>query len=315
MRVTLILSVVAVAVALQAAIMALGKFPVHTSGGILVTGASSGIGEHAAAALVKEGFTVFAGVRKARDAERLAKAYPGIRTVLLDVTRSDSIAAAVATVSSALKAAGDLPLVALCSNAGVQKDLPVELQDPKNDRFTFDVNVFGLLDTTRAFLPLLRKTGKGARIVNMGSLAGVCSAPGSATYSASKFAVEGVTDALRLEMAEFGISVSLIQPGYVRSRMGEKAHDGAGNNHYGVGEASYKLYQHVFDGFLAKDKELASPENAEDPATTTTAAYLHAITSAYPKTRYAVASVDGLPAWLIVLVKSVLPDRIMDLLV
>lgn len=192
------------------------RFPVHSAGGIVVTGASSGIGEHAAAAFLAQGYTVFAGVRKAADAERLVKAHPGIHPLTLDVTKAASIEAAVATVSAALKEAGNLPLVALCNNAGVQKDLPIELQRPEDDRFTFAVNVFGLLDTTRAFLPLLRATGLGARIVNMGSLSGVAAGPGSATYSASKFAVEGLTDALRMEMQAFGISVSLIQPGYVR---------------------------------------------------------------------------------------------------
>lgn len=99
------------------------RFAVHDTGAVVVTGASSGIGEHAASALVAKGFTVFAGVRKQKDADRLANAYPGIRPLILDVSDADQIAAAAATV-----AASGIKLVALVNNAGVQADMPVELQ-------------------------------------------------------------------------------------------------------------------------------------------------------------------------------------------
>ena len=115
-------------------------------------------------------------------------------------------------------------------------------------------------------------------------------------------------------MQSFGISVSLIQPGYVRSKMGAKAHSASASN-YGVTQEQYELYRGVFEGFLAKDKLLSSDEHAMPPSDTTTAAYIDAIQSATPKTRYAVASVDGLPAWLIVSLKSLLPDRLFDLFV
>ena len=208
-----------------------------------------------------------------------------------------------------------LPVVGLINNAGVQKDLPVELQKPAADRFSFDVNVYGLLDTTRAFIPLLRATGDGARLINVGSLAGVVSSPGSATYSASKFAVEGANDALRYELQPFGISVSLLQPGYVQSKMGEKMHSSipplqSAAAAHGVSEADYYLYRHVFEGFFAEDKRLA--ESAEPTATTTTPAILDALTSARPKTRYAVASAGPFPSWFVVWLKSMMPDRIMD---
>ena len=233
----------------------LGRTKVHTKGAIIITGASSGIGEHVAATLsTTTDLTVYACARKPEDAERLRSSYPGLRTLLLDVTRQDSIDAAVQSIVDS-----GLPLIALVNNAGVQADLPIELQTSKADRYNFDVNVFGLLDTTRAFLPLLRRTGAGARIVNTGSLAGVGAAGGSASYSASKFAVEGVTDALRREVAHFGISVSLIQPGYVRSKMGTKAHVASAST-YGVTDAEYDLYRHVFEGFFAEDKRLASDE-------------------------------------------------------
>jgi len=286
-------------------------FKVHIVGGVLITGASSGIGEHAAAALVASGYTVFAGVRKQKDGIRLENTYPGIRHVILDVTSQQSIDEAVAHVQTSLEEL-DLNLIALVNNAGVQKDMPVELQDPANDRWTFDVNVFGLLDTTRAFIPLLRETGEGARIVNMGSLAGVLGAPGSATYAGSKFAVEGISDSLRQELQTFGISVSLLQPGYVLTKMGAKAHESSQES-YGVSQAHYNIYRHVFEGFFAKDKLLASAGFASSPQVTS-GAILHAIQSPSPKTRYAVANVDGFPAWFMTRLKATLPDRAMDFL-
>ena len=263
-RLTLASASLALLLALLAKLVALDylmhpTFRVHTSGAVVVTGASSGIGEHAAAALHAlpgSDFLVFAGVRKDSDAKRLEAKYPGMRTVRLDVTSATSIADAVQTV----KGAGlpDRPR----QQRRVQKDLPVELQSPEADRFTFAVNVFGLLDTTRAFLPLLRDTGDGARLINVGSLAGVVSSAGSATYSASKFAVEGANDALRYELQPFGISVSLLQPGYVQSRMGEKLHkdieasemvvDEKKASAYGVSMENYDLYRHVFEGFLPR---------------------------------------------------------------
>jgi len=137
--------------------------------------------------------------------------------------------------------------------------------------------------------------------------------PGSATYCASKFAVEGITDALRRELSPFGISVSLLEPGYVRSEMGVKQYGDAGPFH-GVTEAEYELYRPVFDGFFEEDRWNSLPENASPAATTTSAAILDAIVSPTPRTRYAVASAAGMPAALIVWLVWLLPDRMVDLI-
>ena len=305
---TAALAVLVAKLGLEAAVQP--SFPVHPSGVVLVTGASSGIGEHAAATLVARGkYTVFAGVRRQEDAKRLQQAYPGIRPIFLDVTDEESIRSAV----DILKDSG-MPLVGLVNNAGVQRDLPLELQKSKDERFTFNVNVFGMLDVTRAFLPLLRKAGAGARVVTVGSVSGVIAAPGSSTYSASKFAIEGITDSLRMELQPFGISVSLIQPGYVRSKMGSKFHESS-SDFYGVSDAQYNLYKHVFEGFFVEDRLNSLPENAAPPESTSSLAITHALTATRPKTRYACANVGpGLPAWVVVSLKSILPDRVMDLL-
>jgi len=304
-------TVIFVACCLLGDVLLCPHFKVHTTGAIVVTGASSGIGEHAASTLAATtSFTVYAGVRNMDDAVRLEASHPGLRTVFLDVTSHDSIAAAVQHV---VDENPDVPLVGLVNNAGVQADRPIELQESAADRFNFDVNVFGLLDVTRAFLPALRKTGSGARIVNVGSLAGVVASAGSATYSATKFAVEGITDALRREVQPFGVAVSLLEPGYVRSEMGLKLH-GSRSSLYGVTASDYELYRKVFDGFFEEDRLASLPQNAAPPATTTTPAIVDAITSPTPQTRYPVASADGLPAWFIVLAHRLLPDRIMDVL-
>jgi short-subunit dehydrogenase len=219
----------------------------------------------------------------------------------------------VATVTSTLASKG-LKLVALVNNAGVQKDMPVELQPPADNRFNFEVNVFGLFDVTHAFLPVLRATGPGARIVNVGSMSGLLAAPGSASYTGSKYAVEGITDSLRLELGDLGISVSLLQPGYVQSQMGVKAHESSAKS-YGVTSEEYERYRRtVFDGFYVKDRSQSTDGTASTPATSTTPAIVDAIQSARPKTRYAVAFIDDFPAWLLVSLKAVLPDRVMDFL-
>ena len=138
----------------------------HPSGGILVTGASTGIGEDAALTLAKEGFLVFAGVRRAEDGTKLQAKQPGIVPIILDVTRQADIDTAVAFVTAELAARGGLPLVGLVNNAGVWLNAePVELITPGNLRGTFDVNFFGLVATTKAFLPLLRQAR--GRVVNM----------------------------------------------------------------------------------------------------------------------------------------------------
>jgi NAD(P)-dependent dehydrogenase (short-subunit alcohol dehydrogenase family) len=158
-----------------------------------------------------------------------------------------------------------LPFVALVNNAGVQSDMPVELQTAEADLWVFDVNVLGLLAVSRAFIPLLRAAGPGARLINVGSLAGLLGSPGSATYVGSKFAVEGISDCLRQELQGFGISVSLIEPGYVVSRMAEKVHAEGSAPYLHLPAAQYALYRHVFEGFFANDRLMASPALASSP--------------------------------------------------
>jgi NAD(P)-dependent dehydrogenase (short-subunit alcohol dehydrogenase family) len=168
-----------------------------TSQAVLVTGASTGIGRATALYLAAHGLRVFASVRKEKDAAEL----PGTSPVVLDVTDTDSIRAASDAVSRAL---GDEALAGLVNNAGIAVSGPLEFLEMSEIRRQFDVNLFGQVAVTQAFLPLLRRA-RGGRIVNMSSISGKITAPLLGPYSMSKFALEAFSDALRRELEPFGL--------------------------------------------------------------------------------------------------------------
>src|SRR5919204_489511 len=170
-------------------------------GNVLVTGASTGIGEATVRRLLELDFDVAAGVRKDEDADRLSAA--GARPVKLDVTDQASIDAARARL-------GDAALAGLVNNAGIAVSFPLEFVPIEELRHQLEVNVIGQVAVTQAFLPALRK-GRG-RIVNVSSIGGRIALPLGGPYNASKFALEGLSDSLRRELRADGIEVSLIEP-------------------------------------------------------------------------------------------------------
>jgi len=177
---------------------------------IVVTGASTGIGKATALHLDKLGFRVFAGVRKEVDGQALKKeASDKLRPIFLDVTDGDSLATAVDTVTK--ETDGDL--YGLVNNAGLSLNGPLELVPTSEIRQLMDVNVLGLLAVIKAFLPLLRQS-KG-RIINISSGHGLLAVPDKSVYAASKFAVQAITDSLRVELCPFDVSVSSIVVGKV----------------------------------------------------------------------------------------------------
>jgi NAD(P)-dependent dehydrogenase (short-subunit alcohol dehydrogenase family) len=177
---------------------------------IVITGASTGIGRATALHLDKLGFRVFAGVRKEADGQALRKeASNKLRPIFLDVTNGDSIATAVDTVAK--ETGGEL--YGLVNNAGVSLNGPLELVPTSEIRQLMDVNVLGLLAVTKAFLPLLRQS-KG-RIINISSGHGLLAVPDKSIYAASKFAVQAITDSLRVELRPFDVSASSIVVGKV----------------------------------------------------------------------------------------------------
>jgi NAD(P)-dependent dehydrogenase (short-subunit alcohol dehydrogenase family) len=185
---------------------------------VLVTGASSGIGRATALRLARHGTLVFAGVRRPDDAEALERdGDPGLKTMFLDVTDPESILRARARIEMQRGARLD----GIVNNAGIALAGPLELLPPAELRRLFDVNFFGTLAVVQAFLPLLRETH--GRIVNVSSIGGRLSLPFLGAYTSSKFALEAASDALRVELRSFGIAVSVIEPGAVRTPIWERS--------------------------------------------------------------------------------------------
>ncbi|WP_239382064.1 oxidoreductase [Frankia sp. CIT1] len=183
---------------------------------VLITGTSSGIGRATARRLAGHpGLTVYATARRAESMTDLAGA--GVRTLALDVTDEKSMRAAVALVEAEHGAVG-----ALVNNAGYGEYGTIEEADLDSVRRQFETNVFGLARMTQLVLPSMRAAGRG-RIVNVGSMGGRLVFPAGGYYHASKYAVEALTDALRFETASFGIKVSLIEPGLIRTGFGATA--------------------------------------------------------------------------------------------
>jgi short-subunit dehydrogenase len=176
---------------------------------VLITGCSSGIGRAAAISLHAAGLTVYATARQVDALAGLAR--QGIHTLALDVTDETSTMEAVTAVE---EAAG--PVGVLVNNAGYGLSGPVEQLQMDEIRRQFETNFFGLVRLTQLVLPGMRRRGRG-RILNVSSMGGRITLPGGAFYHASKYAVEALSDALRMEVAQFGIDVVLIEPGPVKT--------------------------------------------------------------------------------------------------
>jgi short-subunit dehydrogenase len=178
-------------------------------GPVLITGCSSGIGRAAALSLHQAGLTVYATARQTSALAELSAL--GLRTLALDVTDEESMTQAVAAVAADAGA-----VRVLINNAGYGLYGPVEQQPMAEIRREFETNFFGLVRLTQLVLPGMRRQGRG-RILNVSSMGGRITLPGGAFYHASKYAVEALSDALRMEVAQFGIDVVLIEPGPVKT--------------------------------------------------------------------------------------------------
>jgi len=178
---------------------------------ILVTGATAGIGQHAALHLHRQGHRVIGAGRNAEALDALRA--KGLLAVRLDVTDAESIAAAAREIDALTDGHG---VDVLVNNAGYGLLGPLEVLDDADVRAQFETNVFGLLAVTRAFIPRMRERGWG-RIVNVSSVGGRMVFPLGGAYHATKYAVEAMSDALRMELRGFGIRVSVIEPGYIKS--------------------------------------------------------------------------------------------------
>lgn len=200
---------------------------------VVITGASTGIGRAAAEYFAKKGWQVFAGVRKEADGAALKQANDRITPILLDVTKPDQVDAAVEMVREAL---GGQKLAGLVNNAGIANMGPLALQPLDQFEAHFKVNVFGLLRASQAFVPLLgideSLAGAPGRIVNITSVGGRLAAPFLGAYTATKHAVESMTDSLRRELVIFGIDAIAIGPGSVKTPIWDKAEQANSSNPY-----------------------------------------------------------------------------------
>jgi NAD(P)-dependent dehydrogenase (short-subunit alcohol dehydrogenase family) len=198
---------------------------IHSQGGflvsktVLITGATAGIGRYLALDLARRGYRVFATGRREAELAKLRAEVPSIETLRMDVTSAASVDEGRARIEALTNGHG---LDVLINNAGYGVGGAIEEVTDEDLRAQFDTNVFGLMTVTRAFLPKMRARGAG-RIVNVGSIAGRLTFPMFGAYHASKHAVEALSDALRCELAPFGIQVSLIEPGPIHTEFGERA--------------------------------------------------------------------------------------------
>ena len=179
-------------------------------GPVLITGCSTGIGRATAERLAERGMTVYATARRLESIEDLRAA--GCRTLALDVTDEESMRAGVAAVEEAEGSVG-----ALVNNAGYSQSGAVETIPMDELRRQFETNVFGLVRMCQLVLPGMRRQGRG-RIVNISSIGGKLVFPGGGIYHGTKHAVEGISDALRFEVKEFGVDVVIVEPGLIRTR-------------------------------------------------------------------------------------------------
>jgi NAD(P)-dependent dehydrogenase (short-subunit alcohol dehydrogenase family) len=278
-----------------------------TAGSVIITGASTGIGEACALRLDSRGFRVFAGVRREVDGGALKqKASDRLTPILLDVTDASSIKSAAATVAASIGEAG---LSGLVNNAGIAVAGPLEFLPIDELRRQFEVNVIGQIAVTQAFLPLLRE-GHG-RIINMGSIAGKSALPFTGPYCASKFALEALTDSLRMELLPWNIPVSIIEPAYVTTPIWQKSLREGERTTAMLPPSAHELYGHAIASmsnivFNIRKTALNNDVSADVVAR----AVEHALTAKKPRTRYLVGS-----AALLRVVLGILPDRTRDRLI
>ncbi len=258
---------------------------------ILITGASSGIGKATARLLLQDGHVVYGASRntdKMNDIQQL-----GAKIIAMDVSKDDTMQAGVNQI---MEAEGRIDV--LINNAGygsygALEDVPLD-----EARYQFEVNVFGLARLCQLVLPLMR-TRRSGTIINISSIGGKISEPHGSWYHATKFAVEGLSDCLRLELYQFNVDVVVIEPGAIKTEWNTIARQ---NLRDVSGDTAYKDLVRKHANFLEKGDEQAS-----DPVVVAKT-IRRAVNARKPKTRYA----TGKGAKIILFLQKVLPDRWMD---
>lgn len=259
----------------------------------LVTGATSGIGRSAALKLLKKGFVVYGAARREDRLRELAR--DGVRTLRMDVTDEDSMSDGINTI---IDDAGHIDVLINCAGYGVVG--AIEDVDPEDARRQFEVNVFGPMALVRLVAPHMREQGEG-RIVNVSSIAGKVPALLGGWYHGSKFALEGLSDCLRLELEPWGIDVSVVEPGPVKTEWPHIAQESMEETSEG---GAYAEMAHA----VAESVEFSHRPGMVSRPGTVARVVVKAATTERPRTRYAV----GPLAKLTVLSRRLLPNRAVD---
>lgn len=267
-------------------------------GAVLVTGAAKGIG-HACVQRLAGRFRVYAGVRRLEDGAALsAELGPEVVPVQLEVTDEAAVTAAAAFIHADL---GDRPLAGIVNNAGMAVAGPLEFLPLDDLRRQFEVNVIGQVAVTQAMLPMLRESR--GRIVNMGSIAGKSALPMTGPYSASKFALEAITDSLRVELLPFGVDVIIIEPGVIATPIWLTSIEAADVVMKRLPPQAFEYYGRIIE----RVRQRALKGVGGLPADAVARVVEHALTSARPRTRYIVGRDAKVRALL-----GHLPDRWRD---
>jgi NAD(P)-dependent dehydrogenase (short-subunit alcohol dehydrogenase family) len=257
----------------------------------VVTGTSSGIGLASALRLARAGWRVYGGVRSADAATALQDG--GVEPLLLDVTDAEQIRIAADAIGPELHG--------LVDNAGIAIAAPLELVPLEELRRQLEVNVVGQVAVLQAFLPALRR-GRG-RVVLMGSVGGRSALPFLGPYAASKHALEAFADVLRIELAPWGMTVSIVEPASVRTAIWTKGAEQADAMREGLPAAAAALYA----GRIAKFREVALKRGPGIDPDVVAKAVEHALTASRPRPRYLVGRDAHLRAWI-----ERLPTRLRD---
>jgi NAD(P)-dependent dehydrogenase (short-subunit alcohol dehydrogenase family) len=258
---------------------------------VVVTGASSGIGEACAVRLAEVGWKVYGGVRTAEAADSLRGR--GVEPLELDVTDPEQIASAAETVGDELNG--------LVDNAGIAIAAPLELVPIDELRHQLEVNLVGQVAVTQALLPALRRAR--GRVVLMGSIGGRSALPFLGPYAASKHALEAVADSLRVELRPFGIAVSIVEPASIATAIWQKGASRADDLRDRLDPEAAELYAEPIAAFR---KVALSRGPGADPRDVAKAVE-HALTAKRPKARYLVGRDAHLRAWI-----ERLPTRLRD---
>ncbi|WP_088288140.1 oxidoreductase [Kineosporia sp. A_224] len=261
---------------------------------VLVTGCSSGIGLATTQRLLAAGHTVYATARRPETLDGLARA--GARVLALDVTDEASMRTAVEAVEHEHGAVG-----ALVNNAGYGVYGPVEEVDLDDVRAEFETNVFGLGRMCQLVLPGMRRAGRG-RIVNISSMGGRLVFPTGGWYHASKYAVEALSDALRLEVKPFGVDVVVVEPGLIRTEFGTTASHGLTAGDEGSAYGGLRSYADELMANAYRSRAAAEPGVVADTI-------VKAVQARRPRTRYVVTAA----AKLQVQTRRLAGDRVWDM--